>query len=31
MDNLTPDAEPDQEEEVDSDPEMRELEGKNKC
>ena len=31
MDDLTPDADPDQEEEEDSDPELRELEGKNKC
>ena len=27
MDDLTPDADPDQEEEEDSDPELRELEG----
>ena len=31
MDDLTPDAEPNQAEEEDSDPEIRELEGKNKC
>ena len=29
MDDLTPDAEPNQDEEEDSDPEIRELEGKN--
>ena len=31
MNDLTPDADPNQDEEVDSDPELRELEGKNKC
>ena len=32
MDDLTPDADPDQaEEEEDSDPEIKELESKNKC
>ena len=31
MDDLTPDAEPNQAEEEDSDPEIRALEGKNKC